>query len=42
MKKHYNRVAHELAQFVRKNETSQVWKGVSPPIVQQLVQVDCM
>ena len=34
VKRDYNRVAHKLAQFVRKNEASQVWKGFSPPIVQ--------
>ncbi|KAK9985835.1 hypothetical protein SO802_030786 [Lithocarpus litseifolius] len=42
VKRDYNRVAHELAQFARKNETSQVWKGSSFPIVQQLVQAECM
>ncbi|KAK9992586.1 hypothetical protein SO802_027571 [Lithocarpus litseifolius] len=42
VKRDYNRVAHELAQFARKNETSQVWKGFSSPIVQQLVQAECM
>lgn len=42
VKRDYNRVAHELAQFARKNETSQVWKGFYPPIVQQLVQAECL
>ena len=42
MKREYNRVAHELAQCTRQNEVSQVWKGACPPMVQHIVQADCI
>ena len=35
-----NKVAHELAQFAKRSSTNQVWKGVSPPMVQHLLQLD--
>ena len=35
-----NKVAHELAQFAKRSGTNQVWKGVSPPMVQHLLQLD--
>ncbi|KAK9986582.1 hypothetical protein SO802_031533 [Lithocarpus litseifolius] len=35
-----NVVAHELAQLARRNESSCMWKGVSPPVVSMLVQKD--
>ena len=35
-----NKVAHELAQFAKCSGTNQVWKGVSPPMVQHLIQLD--
>ena len=35
-----NKVAHELAQFAKHSGTNQVWKGVSPPMVQLLLQLD--
>ena len=31
VKKEYNMAAHELAQFAKCNQTSQLWKGVIPP-----------
>lgn len=37
LKMEYNRTAHELAQFVRIGEVSQVWVGVSPPTVQEMI-----
>ena len=36
----YNRLAHELAQIAERNEASQCWRGVSPPMVQHLIQED--
>lgn len=41
LKMDYNRVVHELAQFARQAGVSQVLKGISPPVVQHLVQADC-
>ena len=38
VKREYNRVAHELAQYTRQNEVSQAWKGACPPMVQHIVQ----
>ena len=35
-----NKVAHELAQFAKRSGTNQLWKGVSPPMVQHLLQLD--
>ena len=40
LKRDYNRVAHELAQSSKRNEASQCWKGVCPPMVQHLIQKD--
>ena len=40
LKRDCNKVAHELAQFAKRNGTNQVWKGVSPPMVQHLLQLD--
>ena len=37
----YNRVAHELSHLVRQSEDTQVWRGVLPRVVQDIVQVDC-
>ena len=37
----YNRVAHELARLARRSEDMQVWRGVLPRVVQDIVQVDC-
>ena len=37
----YNRVAHELAHLARRNEDTQVWRGVLPRVVQNIIQVDC-
>ena len=37
----YNRVAHELAHLARRSEETQVWRGVIPRVVQDIVQVDC-
>lgn len=40
LKRDCNRVAHELAQLAKCTGTKQVWKGVSPPIVQHLIQLE--
>ncbi|KAK9986583.1 hypothetical protein SO802_031534 [Lithocarpus litseifolius] len=37
-----NVVAHELAQLARRNETSCMWKGVTPPAVSMLAQMDLL
>ncbi|KAL0007774.1 hypothetical protein SO802_009276 [Lithocarpus litseifolius] len=37
-----NVVAHELAQLARRNESSCVWNGVTPPAVSMLVQNDLL
>lgn len=38
----YNRVAHELSWYATYIEINQVWKGVSPPMVQHLLHLDCL
>ena len=44
--KHLNRsfnfVAHELAQFARKNGFVHLWKGVTPPFLDPFVQSDML
>ena len=40
VKREYNRAAHELAQYTRQKEESQVWKGVCPPMVIHVIQED--
>ena len=42
LKRDYNKVAHDLAQYSRHNGISQVWKGVSPPMVQHLINLECI
>ena len=42
LKRDYNRVVHELAQSAKRNEASHCWKGVCPPMVQHLIQKDCV
>lgn len=37
LKKDFNKVAHELAQFAKVNLCTQVWKGVTTPFVSHLV-----
>ena len=37
----YNRVAHELAHLARRSEDTQVWRGVLPRVVQDIVQANC-
>nr|XP_023912496.1 uncharacterized protein LOC112024088 [Quercus suber] len=37
-----NRSAHELAQLARRNEVLQVWIGVLPMVVQEIVQSECI
>ena len=40
LKRDFNRVAHELARFAHCNNASQVWRGVSPPVVRNLLHLD--
>ena len=40
LKRDCNKVARVLAQFAKCSGTNQVWKGVSPPMVQHLIQLD--
>ncbi|XP_075636680.1 uncharacterized protein LOC142608909 [Castanea sativa] len=42
VKREYNRTTYELAQYARQNEVSQVWKGACPPMVQQVIQANCI
>lgn len=42
LKRDYNRVTHELALFARCNDINQVWRGVSPPVVRNLIHMDRM
>ena len=37
LKRDFNKVAHELAQFAKVNLCTQVWKGVTTPFVSHLV-----
>ena len=41
VKRDYNRAAHEIAHLAR-SEDSQVWIGVLPMVVQEIVQSDCI
>ena len=41
VKRECNRVAHELAHIARCSETNQVWLGVPPPKLFELIQADC-
>ena len=34
LKRDFNKVAHELARYARCNNVCQVWRGVSPPVVE--------
>ena len=36
MKRDYNRATHELAQFAKCNQASNLWKGVIPPFLAHL------
>ncbi|XP_075652905.1 uncharacterized protein LOC142623382 [Castanea sativa] len=42
LKRGYNRVAHELARYAKCNGISQVWSGMSPPVVKILIHMDCL
>ena len=42
LKRDFNRVAHELAWFVHCNNVCQLWRGVSPPVVRNLLHLDCL
>ena len=42
VKRDFNRGAHELAKFARCNNVSQLWRGVSPPMVRTLMHLDCL
>ncbi|XP_023912876.1 uncharacterized protein LOC112024482 [Quercus suber] len=37
LKMEHNKVAHDLAQLVRTSRTTQVWKGVTSPVLQYLL-----
>ena len=37
VKRECNRAAHELAQYARMKEDSCYWKGVCPPMVDQII-----
>ena len=37
LKRDYNRVAHDLAQFAKANGTTQQWKGMEPSMIQQIL-----
>ena len=41
VKRDYNRAAHKIAHLAR-SEDSQVWVGVLPMVVQEIVQSDCI
>ena len=40
LKRDFNRVAHELARFAHCNNICQEWRGVSPPVVRNLLHLD--
>lgn len=40
LKRDYNRVVHELAQNAKAAGTSQQWRGMEPPMLQQFLLVD--
>ena len=40
LKRDFNRVTHELAHFANCNDINQVWRGVSPPVMRNLVHLD--
>ena len=42
VRRDYNKAVHFLAQFARQRETSQVWLGVCPPMLAEMIHSDCM
>ena len=42
LKRDFNKVAHELACYARCNNVCQVWRGVSPPVVRNLIHLECL
>ena len=42
VRRDYNKATHFLAQFARQRETSQVWLGVCPPMLAEMIHSDCM
>ena len=40
LKRDYNKAAHELAQIAKTTETTQQWKGMEPPMLQQVLLID--
>ena len=36
----FNQVAHELAHYARRTGNSQLWRGVTPPFISLLIQLD--
>lgn len=39
VKMDYNRATHELAQFAKYNQANSLWKGVTPPFLDHLIQL---
>ena len=42
VRRDYNKATHVLAQYARQKEFSQVWIGVCPPLLNEVIQKDCM
>ncbi|XP_075675173.1 uncharacterized protein LOC142644441 [Castanea sativa] len=42
LKRESNRAAHELAQLARASGESQIWKGMNPPCIQNLLRQECI
>ena len=42
LKRDFNKVAHGLARFAHCNNVCQLWRGVSPPVVRNLLHLDCL
>ena len=40
LKRNYNKAAHELAQIAKTTRTTQQWKGMEPPMLQQVLLID--
>ena len=42
LNREYNKAAHELAHLARRSEASQVWVGVCPLALLEVIQTDCI